>query len=157
MHVAQGGRPVVGEAEVYADFIRLARQRIEALGITFTTLDAICNFPDRYSSTLLCEGKTMSVFSFFTMASALGLAVTFSHDEQKLARLRSREDWIPVRRNGARYRPRHGGVVRFANYPDFYKQIGRKGALAWNAERKRRKAAARHAAMARWGNGSSGK
>jgi hypothetical protein len=83
----------------------------------------------------------------------LALTPTFVSDAEKLARLRQREDWIATHRKGAKWRPRHGGVVRFANYPDFYRKIGRKGALVWNAERKRRKAAARHAAMARWGNG----
>jgi hypothetical protein len=104
----QGVRPIVGEAEVYAAFIRLAR--------------------------------------------ALALMPMFGHDEEQLVQLRQRGDWIAFRRPGAHYRPRLSGAVRFQNGVDFYRKIGRKGARVWNAERKRRKAAARHAALARWGN-----
>jgi hypothetical protein len=151
----QGGRPIVGEAAVYAAFVRLARARAAELNLTFESLDHLCNFPQRYTATLLSGGKTMSVYSFFTLARALALMPMFGHDEAQLAQLRQRGDWIATRRAGPRYRPRLGGVVRFANYPDFYRQIGKKGARVWNAERKRRKAAARHAALARWGNGGN--
>jgi hypothetical protein len=147
-------RPIVGTAECYSEFIRLCRARIEALNLTYGSVDALCTFPDGYCATLLSGGKAMSVYSFFTMASALGLTLTFTHDEEKLARLRSREDWIAFRRKGKRYRPRKiaGGATRFVIYSDFYKKIGRKGALAWHAKRIRRRNAARRAAMARWGN-----
>jgi hypothetical protein len=107
-----------------------------------------------YCATLLCERKAMSVYSFFSMIGALGLRVEFQHDAAQLETLRGREDWIEFKRKGARYRPKKisGGATRFTIYSDFYKKIGRKGALAWHAKRIRRRNAARRAAMARWGS-----
>jgi hypothetical protein len=145
---------VVGTAEHYAEFVRLCRNRIERLGVPFDTLDCICGFADGFIGKLMCGQKAMSVYSFFTLARALALLPQFAHDETQLAELRKREDWIAVRRRGPQFRrKRNGGTVRFQNHIDFYRQIGRKGAIAWNAKRMRRRAAARIAARARWGNG----
>jgi hypothetical protein len=144
---------IVGTAEHYAEFVRLCRSRIEALGLTFDSVDALSGFGvgSRYTAILLSGGKAMSVFSFFTLARTLALTPQFAHDETQLAELKKRTDWIEMRRKGAKYRPhRSGGAVKFTNHIDFYRQIGRKGALAWNTERRRRKAAARHAIMTRW-------
>lgn len=152
--IAQSAPEVVGFAEHYAQFVQLCRARAAALGITFGSLDVICGFPESYTAKLMCGDRAMSVYSFFTLARALALLPAFHDDQTQLAQLRSRDDWIPFRRNGAHYRgKRNGGVTRFQNHVDFYRQIGRKGAIAMHAKRRRRKASARHAALARWGNG----
>lgn len=143
----------VGVAEHYAQFVKLCRLRIEQLGITYDTVDEICGFGTRYTAKLLCETKAMSVYSLFTIARALALLPTFQHDESQLEKLQGFSEWQTIRRKGMRYRPRlNSGAVRFVNYVDFYKQIGRKGAIRANALRMRRKEAARKAALARWSN-----
>jgi hypothetical protein len=144
---------VVGTASHYAEALRLIRARIEALNLTFDSVDALAGFPLHYCATLLCEKKAMSVYSFFSMIGALGLRLEFAHDAAQLETLRGRQDWIEFKRKGARYRPRLGGVVRFANYPDFYRKIGRKGARARALLQKKRRAQTLKARMARWGNG----
>lgn len=143
---------VVGVAEHYAQFVKLCRVRIEQLGITYDTLDAICGFPARYTATLLCGGKAMSIYSFFTIARALALLPSFQHDEAQLAHLQKNGEWVKLRRPGPRFRAkRSSGVKRFQVHVDFYRQIGRKGANIMHAKRIRRKRAAQIAANARWG------
>jgi hypothetical protein len=64
---------IVGTAEHYAEFVRLCRSRIEALGLTFDSVDALSGFGvgSRYTAILLSGGKAMSVFSFFTLDAAI--------------------------------------------------------------------------------------
>jgi hypothetical protein len=156
MYVA---RPIVGEADHYAQFVKLCRLRIEQLGITYDTVDSLAGFPSRYTATLLSGGKAMSVFSFFTLARALALMPMFGHDEAQLADLQRREDWIAFRRNGAHYRPRmlngtkHRAVI-LKIYPDFMRKralLSAKARMEKLTPARRRKIA-RHAARARWGN-----
>ena len=71
---------VVGVADHYAAFLRLVQSRICELGITCDTVDALCGFPLRYTSTLLSGGKTASGYSLFTLAGALALRPVFQHD-----------------------------------------------------------------------------
>jgi hypothetical protein len=145
---------VVGIAEHYAAFVKLCRARIEFLQITNDTVDALCNFPANYTAKLLCGEKTMSVYSLFTMARVLALMPAFQHDADQLAELKSREDWIVMRRKGPRFRRRlDSGGIKFINYLDFYKQIGRKGGIRRSMLLKKRKAQTLKARMARWGNG----
>jgi hypothetical protein len=149
-----------GTADHYRRFLELCRARAEELGIPFSTLDAICGFPERYVNTLLCENKTMSVFSLFTLARALALLPVFQHDEAQLAQLRQRVDWITSKRKGAKWRPklttsRHRVVeVRF--YPDLLRKRAMLGVAArmTKLSDKRRSAIARKAALARWRRGS---
>lgn len=70
-------QPIVGAAEHYAAFVNLCRQRIDELGITYTTVDEICGFPDRYTAILLSGGKRMSGWSLFTLARGLALLPMF--------------------------------------------------------------------------------
>jgi len=143
---------LVGVAEHYAAFVKLCRLRIEQLGITNDSVDALCNFPANYTAKLLCGEKTMSVYSLFTMARVLALMPAFQHDADQLAELRSREDWIGLRRKGPRYRRRlDSGGIKFINYLDFYKQIGRKGGISRSLLQKKRKQQTLKARMARWG------
>jgi hypothetical protein len=152
---AQGGRPVIGEADHYRRAVEIFRARVAELNLTYDSLDHLCNFPARYTATLLSGGKAMSVYSLFTMARALALMPMFGHDEAQLADLHRRADWIESRRKGSKWRPRKisGGATRFTIYSDFYKKIGRKGAVRKHALRKFYRERARKGAAARWGNG----
>jgi hypothetical protein len=145
--------PIVGVAEHYAQFLKLARARITELGVSYETVDEICGFPARYTSKLLCEQKTMSVFSFFTLARALALLPSFAHDETQLELLHRHPEWMKYRRTAARFRSRPGGAIKFNNYRDFYRQIGRKGARIRHARAlamREMREMKRKAAMARW-------
>jgi len=146
---------IIGEADHYAAFVALCRARIEALGITFATVDAICGFPERYTATLMSGGKACSVFSFFVLAKALALLPTFVHDADELARLEQHSEWIKLRRVGEFYRHSKGArhfKARHSLSHDFYKNCGRKGGMAWAQSRtpKQRSTQARKAARARW-------
>jgi hypothetical protein len=154
-------QPIVGTADHYARFVELCRARIDFLQITYDTCDAICGFPQRYTATLLCQNKTMSVFSLFTLARALALLPVFQHDEAQLVQLRQRVDWITVRRNGSRWRPRvrttgRHRVVELKLYPDLLRKRAMLGVQARmeKLSSKRRSAIARKAALARWRRGS---
>lgn len=140
---------IVGVAEHYAAFVKLARARVSELGVSYETVDEICGFPQRYTAKLLCEDKTMSVFSFFTLARALALLPSFAHDETQLEVLYRHPDWFKYRRTARRFRG-HNGITRFNNYSDFYRQIGRKGAKRRAMLHKKRKAQTLKARMARW-------
>jgi hypothetical protein len=144
---------VAGTATHYGEFVKLCRARIADLEITFDTVDAICGFPSGYTGKLMCGDKAMSVYSFFTIARALALSPVFEADEAQLAMLRRRGDWIASRRNGVRSK-KGGGITRFQNHVDFYRQIGRKGGIARALLLKRRRAQTAKARAARWnGNG----
>jgi hypothetical protein len=148
----------VGTASHYAEALRLIRARIEALNLTFDSVDALAGFPLHYCATLLCERRAMSVYSFFSMIGALGLRLEFQHDAAQLETLRERQDWIEFRRKGARYRPKLNGTkhrpVTFKIYPDLMRKralLSVKARMEKLTPARRRKIA-RHAAMARWGS-----
>jgi hypothetical protein len=143
-------------ADHYRRFVEICRARIEELGLTFESVDALCGFPQRYAATLLCQNKTMSVFSLFTMARALALMPVFQHDEAQLVQLRQRVDWITSKRKGSKWRPklstsRHR-VVEIKLYPDLLRKRAMLGVAARMVKLsdKRRSAIARKAALARW-------
>jgi hypothetical protein len=147
---------IVGTADHYAALVRLFRSRIEALGITYATVDEICGFPERYCATLMSGGKACSVYSLFTLANCLALMPTFHHNEAKLAELMQRPGWIKLRRAGPRWRNKCRASHRNATHGygrDFYRMIGIRGGLARKRKltRKQRCESARRAALARWG------
>jgi hypothetical protein len=151
---------VVGTADHYRKFVELCRARIEELNLTYESLDSLCGFPQRYAATLLCQNKTMSVYSLFVMARALALMPTFVNDAVQLAQLRQRADWIASRRKGSKWRPklttgRHR-VVQVKMYPDLLRKRAMLGVAARmeKLSPKRRIAIARKAALARWRRGS---
>lgn len=145
---------LVGIAEHYAAFVKLCRLRIEALGITYETVDALAGFPARYTATLLCGGKAMSVYSMFTMARVLALMPAFHHDEDQHELLQAREDWIAVRRKGPRWRAKHGQAKHRLG-PDYFRIYGQRGGMirARKLSKRARSEIARNAAQARWSNG----
>lgn len=145
---------IIGTADHYAQFVRLVRVRIKELRIPYATVDQICGFPDRYTNMLLCGNKTMSIYSFFTLARALALLPAFQHDGEKLASLEKRSAWIKVRSNrktdGAKHKAKH---QRFSE--DCWRKWGRSGAIKRSERTSRRAKAmrrviARKAALARW-------
>jgi general stress protein YciG len=143
------------EVGSYSQLIELLRHRVEELGITLDTIDEVGGLAARYASKLLSNPpvKSMGAMSLFAVLGVLGLRLQLCSDSAAIERLSRREDWIAFRRKGARYRPRRGGVVRFQNDRDFYRQIGRKGARARALLQRRRRAQTLKARMARWGNG----
>lgn len=152
--MASSPAAIVGTAEHYAQFLKLARARIGSLGISYDTVDEICGFPARYTAKLLCEDKTMSVFSFFTLARALCLLPSFAHDETQLAELQKHPQWLKYRRTATQFRGHPNGAIKFQNYRDFYRQIGRKGAKVRHARAaaiRELREMKRKAALARWG------
>ena len=156
--MTDGVHKVIGTADHYAAFVALCRARIEALQITYATVDSIAGFPERYTATLLSGGKACSVFSFFVLAAALALTPAFLHSADDLVQLERRADWIKLRRRGKFYRDnqkREGGRHLLARHQlgrDLYRINGRKGGQAWAQSRtpKERTAQARKAAKARW-------
>lgn len=149
---------LVGVAEHYAQFVKLCRLRIEQLGITYDTVDALCGFPARYTAILLSGGKAMSVYSFFTMARALALLPAFQHDEEQFAELSGREDWIEMRRKGPRWRPKLAGSKHSAVVVKLWPDLLRKRAVQGGHARAdsltpyQRKMIAKRAAQIRWQN-----
>jgi hypothetical protein len=125
--------PIVGTAGHYAQFISLVRARIEALGITFETVDRLCSFPDRYCATLLSGGKAIGIHNFFVLAAALALTPMFAHNAADLARLEQHSDWIRLERTGAFYRRNHKreiGKAKIKLCRDLWITSGRKGGMA---------------------------
>ena len=141
---------IIGAAEHYGQFVNLLRARIDELEITYTTVGEMCGFSERYINAVLCGTKTMSVFSLFTLSKALALDVYFHHDDDDLAKLQKRAEWVKLRRGGARYRGELGGVVHFNNNLNFYRKIGRKGAVKRALLQKKRRQQTLNARLARW-------
>jgi hypothetical protein len=130
------------------------------LNLTFDSVDALAGFPSRYTATLLCGNKAMSVFSFFSLARALALLPVFENDEAQLAELRRRTDWITSRRVGPKWRPRmlttgRHRVIEVKLYPDLLRKRAMLGVQARmeKLSPKRRSAIAKKAALARWRRG----
>jgi hypothetical protein len=147
---------IVGTADHYAALVRLFRSRIEALGITYATVDEKCGFPERYCATLMSGGKACSVYSLFTLAHCLALTPAFHHEEAKLAELMQRPGWIKLRRAGPRWRSKKVGSHRCGTHTygrDYLRSIPIRGGLARAKKltRKQRCESARKAALARWG------
>ena len=142
---------LVGVAEHYAAFVKLCRLRIEQLGITYETVDAIAGFPARYTATLMSGGKAMSVYSMFTMARVLALMPAFHHDGEQHALLAAREDWIRLRRKGPRWRAKHG-LAKHKLGPDYFRIYGQRGGMirARKLSRRQRRLIAQRAAQIRW-------
>jgi hypothetical protein len=148
---------VIGRADHYAAFVSLCRARIAALNVTHATVDEIAGFPAGYTSTLMCGNKAMSGYSLFTIARSLALSPIFAHDDDELAKLISRSNWIKMRRAGPRSRRKLGGEHNgehdaLFNRQRFMKQIAARGVLGrmLKLSPKQRSKIARKAAKARW-------
>jgi hypothetical protein len=148
---------IIGSADHYAQFIQMARARIEALGITFSTVDAVAGFPERYTATLMSGGKACSVYSFFTLAAVLALTPMFAHNAGELERLKQHSEWIKLKRAGKFYRDnqKRDGSAWLTQHKltrDFWALCGRKGGLqyAQNRTPKQRTEQECKAAKARW-------
>lgn len=143
---------LIGTADHYAAFVKLCRARIEQLGITYDTVDALAGFPARYCSTLMSGGKAMSVYSLFTMARVLALLPAFQHDQAQHELLSAREDWIKLRRKGARWRREHSRREHKLG-PDYKRNWALRMALSRmkKLSPRQRRLIAQRAAQIRWG------
>ena len=76
--------------------MRMIRDRITELDITYDTLDEIAGLPTRYSSKVLGPNpaKRYSVNSLLAVCGALGLSVVLQPDAVQVEALRKRSDWI---------------------------------------------------------------
>jgi hypothetical protein len=145
---------VIGVADHYAAFVKLCRLRIEQLGITFETVDAICGFPLRYTAKILTEAKGMSAYTLFTLARGLALLPAFTHDHAQHRALQHHSEWVLLRRSGPRWRRKHNSKKHKKHklHPDFLKMRALRANLirTKKLKPKRRREIARNAAMARW-------
>ena len=76
----------------YDDLIAVARARMDALEITFATLDSISGVQEGYSAKLLGPGhcKTLGPVSFCSIMAALGMKLLAVEDPEAMARVRQR-------------------------------------------------------------------
>jgi hypothetical protein len=93
--------------ESYARLIDVLRARLCELNITLPVVDQVAGLPARYSSKLLAPWpcKSMGALSLFLVLQALGLRLLLVPDDEALARLRARSDWVEMVRRGPRFRP----------------------------------------------------
>ena len=125
--------PIVGTADHYAQFVQLYRARIQALGITYETIDRIANWPDRYLATLMCGNKAIGIHNFFVLCAALAITPTFAHNADELARLEQHSQWVKLERAGAFYRRNHKrkiGTAKIKLCRDLWVTSGRRGGMA---------------------------
>jgi hypothetical protein len=97
--------------ESYARLVVALRDRLCELNITLPVVDQVAGLPARYSSKLLAQWpcKGMGAISLFPILQALGLRLRLEPDDEGLAKLRTRSDWVEMARNGPRYRPSYSG------------------------------------------------
>jgi hypothetical protein len=93
--------------ESYARLVSALRDRLCELNITLPVVDQVAGLPARYSSKLLGQWpcKSMGAISLFPILAALGLRLRLEPDDDGLAKLRTRSDWLEMIRPGPRYRP----------------------------------------------------
>jgi hypothetical protein len=99
--------------ESYARLVAALRDRLCELNITLPVVDHVAGLPARYASKLLGQWprSSMGAISLFPILQALGLRLRLEPDDEALAKLRARSDWVEMIRPGPRYRPspgRHG-------------------------------------------------
>jgi hypothetical protein len=143
---------LVGTADHYSAFVKLARLRIEQLGLTFESVDALCGFPARYTGKLLAGDKSMSVYSLFTLARGLALLPAFHHDNAQQGALQRHSEWILSRRPGPKWR-RKIDRSKIELRPDFLRNRAAAGGMAraLKLKAKRRREIARNAVgMRKW-------
>lgn len=94
----------------YDHLIALLRGRLSELNIVLDTVDTIAGLAPRYASKLLSNTpvKHMGAVSLFPVLQTLGLRMRLEPDDELLAKLRQRSDWVETVRKGPRYRPRRG-------------------------------------------------
>jgi hypothetical protein len=142
---------VIATFNDYNSLVVALRQCRNLRGVSYDTLDAVGGLAKGHSSKILApQGSRRITFdSLAWILGGLACKCQIVSDDEALARINGRM----VPRNPDMVRD---GAVVFTLSRRFFSDIGRKGALARNAQRMRRKAAARKAANARWhGNGAT--
>jgi hypothetical protein len=135
----------------YASLVVALRRVRELRGISCETLDEIGGLSKGMSSKVLAPdgSRRLTVQSLKWILDGLACKCQIVSDDEALKQINGRM----IARNPVMVRD--GAVVVLLSRK-FLSKIGRKGALARNAQRKRRKAAARHAARARWSGHANG-
>jgi hypothetical protein len=136
---------VIAEITDYPSLVAALRRAREIRSVSFQTMDEIVTASDGYFSKVLAPNgsRRLTPLSLGWALGALGVKCLLVEDTEALARVE------------ARLKPKlacmaRDNAVTIIRSRKFFSKIGRKGALARNALRKRRKAAASHAARARW-------
>jgi hypothetical protein len=82
----------LGEVREYADLLKLAQARMDELGITYETLDALSGVTDRYSQKILGSRpiKRLGPISLPAILGSLGMKLVAVEDSAALDRIRHR-------------------------------------------------------------------
>jgi hypothetical protein len=130
----------------YSSLLQVIRQRVDELGVTHETLDAISGLQTGYSSKLLCDPplRRMGPLTLFIVLPSLGMSVALAVDPLAMKALETR---MVRRRTPRLLRARSITLTR-----DFYSHIARLGNAARMVKLTpaRRRAIARKAIRARW-------
>lgn len=144
----------LGEFSDYAGFQRLLRARAEALGISRSTLDAVCGMHDGHAGKMLSDppSKNMGITTMGWLMQGLAVKCVLLTDEEQLVRIASR-----LQQRDAN----NGAVLALGKHPTIEIRISRRAlkkmaakggqARAAKLSKRRRVAIARAAARARWG------
>jgi hypothetical protein len=121
---------VIAAVADYSSFLRAIRARVDELGITHETVDAVSGLQSGYTSKLLCDPpiRRAGPMVLFVLIQALGMQLILAEDLVGMASLRHR---LTPRKATKRFNQR-GGSITFT--PDFYSRIGRMGAAARRAK-----------------------
>jgi hypothetical protein len=146
------GEPrVIAEIREYGDFTAAIRKWILELDTTYECIDEIAGLQDRYLSKLIAKTpvRNFGPITLSPVLGALGLKLLLVIDTEKLAKLRPR--YV------ARKKHAHDGVLRkewhyLRGNSAYMSMLRHKGVLM--IPPRRRRAIARVAALARWGNGA---
>jgi hypothetical protein len=142
---------VIGTATNYLELIAGFRARLAALGISYSTVDALAGWTDSYATKLLAEepARNMGPMALDAMLGATGLKIALVEDPEKLEKIKRHRDFVPRKQS-----PRAvaaGAYVAHRVTRSFLKEIGSKGGAATREKlsARRRKAIARNAARAK--------
>jgi hypothetical protein len=136
---------IIAEFTDYSSLHVALRVAREARNISLDTLDKLAGAPDRYCSRILAPNseRRITMEALGWLFAGLGVKAILVDDPDTL-------ELAQPRMNPRNQKVVRGGAVTITLSRRFLSKIGRKGAAARNAQRMKRKAAARHAANARW-------
>jgi hypothetical protein len=136
---------VIAEFSDYSSLVAALREARELRNISFDTLDHLGGLSKGHSSKILSPNgsRRVTLQSLQWLLGGLACKCLIVSDDDALRRINSRM----IERDNKVVR---GGAVHVVMSRRWLSEIGRKGALATNAQRIRRKEAARRAALARW-------
>jgi hypothetical protein len=79
----------------YDALISALRAHIAAIDVTFDSVDTIAGNPTRYAAKFLGQPpiRRMTVYTLLNLCAAVGLRLTLTRDDHRLAQLRRRSQW----------------------------------------------------------------